>query len=224
MAAAWDAWGLDRLERSVVSIKRDGGAATVNVNLRAGGGQVVRHERTIRPTTGGFAVDERVEIPAELTDLARVGVAFETVAGFEDATWYGRGPHESYPDRKRGARIGRWESSVNDLATPYIRPQENGGRADVRWLELADGDGRRLRLAFDRPLQVSATHHRAADLASATHDHELARSDTTVVHLDVAHRGLGTASCGPDTLPAYLVGPGTYEWSWSLTATGPDAS
>jgi beta-galactosidase len=42
-----------------------------------------------------------------------------------------------------------------------------------------------------------------------------------VVDFDVAHRGLGTASCGPDTLPRYLVGPGTYEWSWSLTASGP---
>jgi beta-galactosidase len=54
----------------------------------------------------------------------------------------------------------------------------------------------------------------------ATHDVELAPRAETVVHLDVAHRGLGTASCGPDTLPEYLVGPGTYEWSWSLSATG----
>jgi beta-galactosidase len=63
---------------------------------------------------------------------------------------------------------------------------------------------------------VSATHLRGADLASATHDYQLEPRATTVVHLDVAHRGLGTASCGPDTLPAYLVGPGTYTWSWSL--------
>jgi hypothetical protein len=43
----------------------------------------------------------------------------------------------------------------------------------------------------------------------------------TIVHLDVAHRGLGTASCGPDTLPQYLVGPGTYKWSWSIGPLGP---
>ena len=89
------------------------------------------------------------------------------------------------------------------------RPQENGGRADVRWLELRDGTGRTIRLWFDRPLQVSATHQRAADLAAATHDGELTPRAETVIHLDVAHRGLGTASCGPDTLPQYLVGPGT---------------
>ena len=101
---------------------------------------------------------------------------------------------------------------------PYIRPQENGGHADVRWLELADDAGQTLRLSFDRPMQVSATHHRATALAAATHHEELVSADTTIVHIDVAHRGLGTASCGPDTLPAYLVGPGTYRWSWTVRA------
>ena len=50
----------------------------------------------------------------------------------------------------------------------------------------------------------------------ATHIGELRPQATTIVHLDAAHRGLGTASCGPDTLPRYLVGPGTYRWGWRL--------
>ena len=221
MAGRWATWGLDHLERRVVQIERQGPVATVVAAYPIAGGGNVRHERTIHATADGLVVDERVVIPDELTDLARVGIVLETVAGFEDATWSGRGPHESYPDRKRGARFGRWQSSVTDLAVEYIRPQENGGRADVTWLELADpADGRTLRLTFDRPMQVSATHHRDAELASATHDVDLTPRPETIVHFDVAHRGLGTASCGPDTLPQYLVGPGTYEWSWSLTASG----
>ena len=66
------------------------------------------------------------------------------------------------------------------------------------------------------PRQVSASHLRATDLATATHIGELVPRPETIVHLDAAHRGLGTASCGPDTLPGYLVGPGTYHWSWTL--------
>ena len=221
MAARWAAAGLDRLTPPPRSVDRRDGDAHVVTRIPTAAGLVVTHERTVRSTTDGFVVDERVVIPDGLDDLARVGIVLETVPGFERATWVGRGPHESYPDRKRGARIGRWESSVADLAVPYVRPQENGGRADVRWLELRDDDGRTLRLSFDRPLQLSATHHRATDLAAATHDVELAACAETVVHLDVAHRGLGTASCGPDTLPEYLVGAGTYEWTWSLSATGP---
>jgi len=145
-----------------------------------------------------------------------VGTVLETVAGLEQADWFGSGPHETYPDRQRGGLLGRWTGSVTDQAVRYVRPQENGGHAAVRWLELRGAGQNSLRLSFDSPSQVSATHFRATDLAAATHDPELAPIAGTVVHFDVAHRGLGTASCGPDTLPEYLVGPGTYRWSWTL--------
>ena len=121
------------------------------------------------------------------------------------------------PDRRRSGLVGRWTTTVTDAATPYVRPQECGGRAGVRWLSLGDpygSDG--VLLVLDRPLQVSATHFRAEDLETATHDVDLVARAETIVHLDVAHRGLGTASCGPDTLDAYIVGPGTYHWSWTL--------
>jgi len=165
---------------------------------------------------GAVRVEESVVIPPELTDLARIGTVFEVAPGLESLEWFGSGPHETYPDRKRGGLIGRWRSTVTEQYVPYIRPQENGGHADVRWLRLS-GDARALRIALDRPGQVSATHFAADDLAAATHDVELTPRPGTVVHLDVAHRGLGTASCGPDTLPGYLVGPGTYRWSWTLS-------
>ena len=89
---------------------------------------------------------------------------------------------------------------MTDQYVPYIRPQENGGHADVRWLEL-DGPPGALRIELDEPRQVSVTHLRAADLAAATHDIDVVPVAETIVHLDAAHRGLGTASCGPDTLP-----------------------
>ena len=145
------------------------------------------------------------------------GVKDYAQSSYEDASWFGIGPVETYPDRRRGGPVGRWESTVTDQLVPYIRPQENGGRADVRWIELRDTAGGGLRLTMDRPRQVSATHFRAEDLATATHEEELRPRAETVVHIDAAHRGVGTASCGPDTLPEYLVGPGTYRWSWTLS-------
>jgi beta-galactosidase len=217
MAAEWERTGLDRLERRLVGIDRHGPRATVVDEVTTAVGIRIRHERTVTVLTGGSVrVDEMVEIPTELSDLARVGTVLEVVPGLEALTWFGAGPHETYPDRKRGGLVGLWRTTVSEAATPYIRPQENGGRADVRWFALARPDGSGIRIDLGHPAQVSATHYRPADLAAATHDVELEARPETIVHLDAAHRGLGTASCGPDTLPAYLVGPGTYRWTWVL--------
>jgi beta-galactosidase len=218
MAARWAARGLSRLERRVVAVERDGARATVVADVVTGDGTVVRHERVVAAVSdGGVHVEETVHVPDGLDDLPRVGTVLELVPGLERLEWYGTGPHETYPDRRRSGLVGRWATTVTDAATPYVRPQETGGRADVRWLTLTDERGAGARLEFDIPLQASATHFRATDLAAATHDVDLVARPETIVHLDVAHRGLGTASCGPDTLPAYLVGPGTYRWSWRLT-------
>jgi beta-galactosidase len=217
----WLDWGLDRLLRRLVGIERDGPTTVVRSEYATPGGIVVTHAQTLRPLAGGgVAVDEVAVVPDELADLPRVGTVLELRSGLEQVTWFGTGPHETYPDRRRSGLVGRWQSTVTDQHVPYIFPQESGGHADVRWLELTGADGRGVRIRSDRPRQVSATHFRAADLAAATHDGELTPRAETVVHLDAAHRGLGTASCGPDTLPEYLVGPGTYRWSWMLDPVG----
>ena len=111
-------------------------------------------------------------MPSEIDDLARVGTVLELAAGHEAFEWFGRGPHETYPDRARGGRVGRWRSSVADQLVAYIRPQENGGHADTRWFRVAGPDGG-IRVDLDTPGQVSATHSTAADLDAAAHDVEL---------------------------------------------------
>ena len=132
-------------------------------------------------------------------------------------TYFGIGSHENYPDRKIG-RVHKWESTVAEQYVPYVRPQENGGHAGVRWFELSDTSGRGVRIDLDKPLQVSVNPFRAEQLADATHDVELVPTGNTIVHIDAAHRGVGTASCGPDTLPAYLVSGGTYSFTWTVRA------
>jgi beta-galactosidase len=221
LTAQWRDWGVAELGRGAVNIQREAGSIVVTSEERTAAGIVVGHVQTYRATAdGGVLVQETIQIPEELADLARVGIVLETVPGFEQVEWFGRGPVETYPDRRRAGAVGRWHSTATEMYVPYVRPQENGGRNSVRWIELSDGAGRGFRLAADRPCQVSATHYRAADLATALHDVELTPRPETIVHLDVAHRGLGTGSCGPDTLPGYLVIPGTYRWSWLIAPLG----
>lgn len=220
LAEAWSRWGVDRLERRLVAVDRIKGGVRVRVRWLTGSGLEIDHEQAFTTLPGdAIRVAERALIPDDLADLARVGTVLELAAGFEALTWYGRGPHETYPDRSRAGMVGRWRSTVTDQYVPYMRPQENGGRADVSWLELTGADRAWLRVDLEHPSQVSATHFRAEDLASATHRDELRPRPETIVHLDAVHRGLGTASCGPDTLPAYLVPTGLHAWAWTLAST-----
>ena len=222
MAGRWTDWGVDRLERRLDGISREGPTAVVRATWRTAAGHEVAHEQRVTPLAdGGLRVHEAVDVPAVLSDLPRVGTVLELVPGHEDLEWFGRGPHEAYPDRRRGARVGRWRTTVTEALTPYVRPQETGGRADVRWLALRAADGSGIRIRLDAPRQASALHVRAADLAAVAHDIDVRTCPETIVTLDAVHRGLGTASCGPDTLPPYLVPTGRHEWSWTLEPLAP---
>lgn len=68
---------------------------------------------------------------------SRVGLRALLPGDFSSIRWFGRGPHENYPDRKASTLVGVHASSVPEQLTPYIRPGECGAKVDVRWLELS---------------------------------------------------------------------------------------
>jgi beta-galactosidase len=233
-ARAWRRWGLDRLQRGPTSVEDvappDWAArlapspTTVRITTQwgTGDGTPIPHTQLITTTDDGtVVVEEEVEIPDGFHDLPRVGTTFELVAGLDHVAWFGRGPHETYPDRRRAGWVGHHRLTVDEMAFPYVRPQETGGRADVRWLTVRNAQGGGVRIDLDCPRQVSVTRYTTHDLDRATHHEELVPRTTAVVHIDAAHRGLGTASCGPDTLPRYLVRPGTHRWAWALGPLAP---
>ena len=166
---------------------------------------------------GSIHFTHRVRVPKHLDDLPRVGVTFPVPARFTQVRWCGDGPHECYPDRRSSAMRSTWESAPDEL--PYLVPQEFGMRTNCEWFEVVDpGTGDALRFASTgAPFHASARWHTTADLHSAHDQTELVRRDLLTVHLDAAHRGLGTASCGPDTLPQYRVGAGTYVLSYAVS-------
>lgn len=216
MALRWRTWGLDALVRKLVSVRREGDGVVSVLSEYAGTTGVVRHRQVFTPVAGGIRIDEQAELPEEFDDVARVGSVFETVAGMDLLEWFGQGPWESYPDRSGGAPVGHHSVSVDELFTPYLRPQESGGRHGMRRFTLSAPDATGLAVTLDEPRQVSVTRYRAEDLTAVAHHDELVPRAGCVVHLDAAHRGLGTASCGPDTFPSYLVAPGVHRWSWTL--------
>ena len=179
--------------------------------------ELVRHTCDRREVDGGIEYHHTVVVPEALADLPRIGVSFALPGRFSQVRWYGNGPHENYPDRKSGAMLGTWQQAPD--RPPYLVPQEFGLRTDCRWFELVDpSKGESLRVDVLQPasLHCSATHFTAGDLYAASTETELRPRKELVVHLDVAHRGLGTASCGPDVLPQYRIAPGTYRFAYRL--------
>jgi beta-galactosidase len=167
---------------------------------------------------GSVEYRHQVDVPEALADLARVGVSFALPARFSVMRWFGRGPHENYPDRRSGAALGIYEGPLDE--SPYLVPQEFGLRTDCRWFELLDpGSGQRVRVDVlqSAVMHCSATHYRSADLFAATTHTDLVPRPEVIVHLDVAHRGLGTASCGPDVLPQYRLSAGRYRFAYRLS-------
>jgi beta-galactosidase len=179
--------------------------------------ELVDHHVTRRADDHSVTYHHRVTVPDHLADLARVGVRFALPSRFSQLRWFGRGRHENYPDRQASAMLGIWEGAPD--TPPYLVPQEFALRTDCRWLECIDPAGQRVRIEVlaPRALHMSATHFTAEDLFAAANTADLVARDELIVHLDVAHRGLGTASCGPDVLPQYRLGAGDYIFAYQVT-------
>jgi beta-galactosidase/beta-glucuronidase len=165
---------------------------------------------------GDVQTEHVVSCDQGLPPLPRLGVMLSMPAGYEQFTWLGRGLVETYIDRKSCAPVGLYSGSVDEQYVPYIMPQENGNKTDVRWASLTNDQGVGLRVTGSLLLETGVSHFTAADLYAAYHTNELVRRPEVYWTWDVRQCGLGGNSCGPMTLPQYLVEPGEYAFSLLL--------
>ena len=219
LAERWQAAGLDRLREQlgVISVERIN-PQVVRVRVDAADprvGVTNRYEYWVYGT-GDLLLEHTVELAQGLPPLPRVGVRLVLPGECQKLDWYGRGPHETYSDRKQGARVGVYHSTVRKELVPYVKPQEYGNRTDVRWVALTGGDGVGL-LAVGQPvLNFSAHQYTAHDLARARHAHELTPREEINLNLDLAQSGLGSESCGPGVLPQYRLEERRYSYRLRL--------
>jgi beta-galactosidase len=211
----WDNWGLRNLLRASSTISKRNGTTKITHTWKTEKGISIKHVQVVESVDSGLRVTDEVVLPKQLDDVARVGINFELNGGLDQFTYFGTGPSETMPDRSIG-KVARWSSSVAEQYIPYVKPQENGGHMGVRWFTLTNQTNRGLYFQLDKPRMVTVTPMRSTDLADATHNVFVQPSGNTVVTIDAIQRGVGTASCGPDTLAKYKIKPGTYKWSWTV--------
>jgi beta-galactosidase len=243
----WRAAGLDRLERKViffeaVQVNPKLAAVTVQARICAADqatgfdSQITYHvfgSGEIAITNTVTVEDRPPMLPTEgvswmppewLADfrwkyhIPRVGVELNLPGTFESLTWYGRGPQENYCDRRLGAVVGVYQSTVSEQFTPYVYPGECGGKEDTRWLALRDSDGNGLLVLGMDNLHFDALHYSIGDLTDAKHIVALQPRDEVILHLDARHMGVG----GDDGWMSpvhkeFLVFPGLYRYAFRLS-------
>ncbi|MFF1271972.1 glycoside hydrolase family 2 TIM barrel-domain containing protein [Streptomyces marokkonensis] len=207
----WRELGLHRMQHRLDSVGTDDEALTVRTRV-APAGREAGLRTAYRWTSDGTRVRLTVSVVPEgdwRVPLPRLGIRFGLEGTPEDPVrWFGGGS-ESYPDTRTASRDLLWDASVRDLQTPYVRPQENGARGDVRRAEIGG-----LRVDGDPVFWFTARPWTTEHLDAARHLTDLTPGGTVWVNLDHRQHGIGSQSCGPGPLPRYHLWPEPAEFSF----------
>ncbi|NLX83179.1 MAG: DUF4981 domain-containing protein, partial [Clostridiales bacterium] len=208
MAQRWQARGLDRLLLRLARFEAREEQGRVEVQV-----STVMAPKSLPPILTlnqafTFLPDGRVlleveYVPQHLQEdlyLPRLGLRFQMPAQFDRLTWLGRGPHESYPDMKTGALMGKYQASVQDTHENYVYPQENGSHEDTSCVMVHSLAGQGLLIASREGFAFSAHDYTIEQLEAARHTYDLKPGDFTQVTVDGVMGPLGSNSCGPEPL------------------------
>jgi len=186
---------------------------------------------------GRVNIDNEFTRNADLPVMPRIGMNVELIRSLQQVEWFGRGPHENYSDRKESANVGRYTNTVADHYVPYMRPQENGYKTDVRWLSLSDAESGLLIVAGDLisfgvshnrlidfvpPVKIAITSEdgpgaRTNDERVNVHVNDVKPRDLVSLDIDLGQMGVGgDDSWGKRTLQQYSLNESSYQYSFTL--------
>ncbi|WP_165984475.1 glycoside hydrolase family 2 TIM barrel-domain containing protein [Streptomyces sp. YIM 98790] len=216
----WRELGLHRMRHRTDAVEEQDGALLVRTRV-APAATDLGLRADYRWTADGGRLGLTVTVTPEgdwPCPLPRLGLRFGLPAQYGEVCWFGGGPGEGYPDTATAARLGRWRATVDDLQTPYVRPQENGARPHVRWAELGGGPAVLRLEAVAAPFYLTARRWTGEQLDAARHTTDLRAGDTVWVNADHALHGIGSQSCGPGVLPAHRLDAAPAAFALTFTA------
>ncbi len=182
--------------------------------------QVVKYEID---QAGNIAITTHIRADTTLPEMPRIGYRMTFAKSFDQVRWYGRGPEENYWDRKTATFVGQYQSPVEELPTPYLRPQENGSRSDIRWVDLSNGQELDIRFQGDTLMNFSAFPFRYSELSHHGKDYnkhgsEIEPGDLTTFHFDYLQMGVGGDNTwGARTHEKYTIKPGEFKYKFTIS-------
>jgi len=170
-----------------------------------------------------FRFNPSAEKAVKYSEIPRIGTNFQIPSNYSNVSYYGRGPHENYWDRKTSALVGIYSGKVEDLMFEYIRPQENGNRSDLRWVSLTNEQGLGLRISGLPTFDFSAHHQLQSDFdpgeeKAQRHHTDIVKRDLINVNVDFKQTGVGgDNSWGAQAWKKYQLKPQNYSYSFVLS-------
>ena len=217
---AWKNAAAERTTRSFDWKTQNGTViATISMELAIGADYTLTYTIT---NQGDIKVDAdykptRTGLPL----MPKFGMRMRLNPEYDNVTWYGRGPWENYPDRKLSAMVNEYTLPLSKFCVDYIRPQDNGNRCDVRWLELS-AQNSRIRIDGCQPLCIRAWDYGEEDL-TVGHPYELKHHDFINLNIDLNLHGVGGVDTwGGRTLDKYTIDanqPMSYSFILSQSST-----
>ena len=161
------------------------------------------------------------------SELPRIGTLFQVAPRYQQVRWFGRGPHENYWDRKASAFVGKYSMSVDELYFPYVRPQENGFRDDVRYVTFTDEQRRGIKISGDPLIGFAAQKYDVCDYDTFSkqglHPHQLPEQKQIFINIDYKQRGVaGTDSWGTPPLFQYTLPWRDYRYRFRIETVTDD--
>ena len=214
-AHRWQQAGIDKLHRQSLDMEARSEADCVVVSTRQcyhnqSGAVIESHWHYTIDNEGSIVLAIEVAVDDQLPGLPRIGIELALAEPNQAIAWFGRGPHENYPDRFLSAPIGRYSLPVEDLYTAYIFPSENGLRCDCREL-LVD------QFKVSGLFYFSASRFSQRAIAMAKYNHELHQDPCLYVRIDGFHMGVGgDDSWSPSVHSEYLLEKKSYHYKIKL--------
>lgn len=223
--AHWEMAGLNRLEKTVTEVSCYRSEKLIIIREKAAflpkeciscaedDKAVIYTETTYFVGSGGIEIEKTVINQSGADTLPRIGQSFTLPKDFQNVEWYGRGPWENYVDRKTAAFVGKYQATVDDMHVPFIKPCECGGREDVRYLTLTNGE-RKLTVTGGADFHFSVLPYSLSQYAKADYQDELGEKGVYLL-LDAWHTGLGGDTGWRKNIhPEYFVGDGIYTYKF----------
>ena len=219
------AWRQPEIKLQSLDSKMEGANAVITANYTI---PAVKADLILKYSVDGNGTvsvveDMKADKNAEVSNLFRFGMRMTMPSAFETVEYYGRGPGENYIDRQHAMNLGIYRQSVSEQPYPYIRAQETGTRADLRWLKLLNAAGKGLEITASEPFSASALHYTVESLDGGknktnTHFPEIKPIEGTEVCFDLRQMGLGCVnSWGALPLKEYRLPYGDYTFRYTLT-------